>query len=243
MMNIRAFPMRAPLNRGTPLHTSQPPPQHWDGLHGRAPESCDRKVCRAHTAGRRLINDPHPPRSASRGWFNDTIIEGGEGGEGHEHKENHVTITNWTTWCLTISQVVLWMLWLMQNQEDLLVAKSAQLIWNSAAKHLWGLRDCVWRENETVETMRNLRIWARSFQVGEAPQSFHWNQEDRNSIVATVQQLQTGNCRTCEISSALLCWGKPLLIQEKIAVGWVRVHVHKHLYTLWMYLYIFHAGT
>ena len=67
MMNMRAFPMRAPSsNRGAPLRTSQPPSRHWDGLHGQAPESCDRKVCRARTAGHRLIDDPHPLRSASK---------------------------------------------------------------------------------------------------------------------------------------------------------------------------------
>lgn len=90
MMNMRAFPMRAPSsNRDAPLHTSQPPSRHWDGLHGQAPESCDRKVCRARTAGHRLIDDPHPLWSASRRWFNDTILEGGEG---PEHQENTVTL-------------------------------------------------------------------------------------------------------------------------------------------------------
>lgn len=129
-----------------------------------------------------------------------------------------------------------------------------------------GLSDCPW-EKTSSENMRNLRMWAKPldsciimkrkmnphgvwneisfpnhhFLAGENSTIVHGNQEDRNSTVATIQQLQTGHCRTCVISSALLCWGKPLLIQEKNGGG-LGQGTHPQTSMHCMNVYIFHAG-
>lgn len=257
MMNMRAFPMRAPFsNRGAPLHTSQRPSRHWDGLHGQAPESCDRKVCRARTAGHRLIDDPHPLRSASRRWFNDTIIEGGEG---PEHQEDTVTmlvrmvcyqLDNMMPCCFS-SGAVADAEWI----SSLSCKKMHTMIFCS--KTLMGLSDCPW-EKTSSENMRNLRMWAKPLDSWMIMEAKKWTRMESETkflfqiIIFRLGQQHRGNHTTTAnwpLSNVRDQFRPALLRQTAPDSGeklrWVGSgYTSTNIYALYecIYLYIFHAG-